>query len=136
MITAAELQQELGRCSGTENYYSVLFSKMVYTDGIKLLADRAGAYWLIDVIASYQQQCDRDEILRDFQVWYLVRPESELIPHLSHEHKNGCIITCWCDTPKEGDRPSIRQDVPLTDFPLTDIKLYVCDGVLMLPSEY
>jgi hypothetical protein len=136
MSLAIELQKELQQCSGTENYYRTMFSKLVYTDGIKLLADRAGAYWLIDVIASYQRQCDRDEMLQDFQLWYLVRPDSELIPHLSHAHQNGCIITCWTDTPSTAATPKIRQDVPLTDFPLPDIKLYVRDSVLMLPSEY
>jgi hypothetical protein len=26
--------------------------------------------------------------------------------------------------------------IPFTDFPLPEIKLYVCDNVILLPSEY
>ena len=35
-----------------------------------------------------------------------------------------------------GEPPLVRQAIRLSDFPLDAIKLYVADGVLMLPSEY
>jgi hypothetical protein len=134
MSLAIDLQKELQQFTGTEQYYKNL--GLLYTDGIKNLADRAGAYWLIDLIASYQPKCRRNEDLRDFQVWYLTRPGATIAPWLTQPHESGCIVTCWSDTPNAGEAPIVRQDVPFTDFPLVEIKLYVCGGVLMIPSEY
>ncbi len=37
---------------------------------------------------------------------------------------------------KEGVKPPVIQQIEYTDFPLPEIRLYVCDNVLMLPSEY
>jgi hypothetical protein len=34
------------------------------------------------------------------------------------------------------DRVIVRQEIEFTDFPLSEIKLYLTDGVLLLPSEY
>ena len=42
-------------------------------------------------------------------------------------------LACFDDLP---GRKIIEQEIGYTDFPLDDIKLYVCDGVLMLPGEY
>jgi len=49
-----ELQKGLAGFSGTEAYHrlSPLHGKLVCTDGVKYLADKAGAFWLIDAIAS------------------------------------------------------------------------------------
>ena len=35
-----------------------------------------------------------------------------------------------------GEKPLVTQNIPFTDFPLDTIDLWLCDGVLMLPSEY
>jgi hypothetical protein len=49
---------------------------------------------------------------------------------------NHCaFLTCWEDTPKTGDKPVIRQNIPFTDFPLPEIKLYVQESILMLPDD-
>lgn len=45
---------------------------------------------------------------------------------------NSAVLTCERDT----DEPMITQEIPFTDFPLAEITLYLCDGVLLLPSEY
>ncbi|MDO8954440.1 MAG: hypothetical protein Q7V63_06300 [Gammaproteobacteria bacterium] len=42
---------ELNQFTGTEAWYKHWLSGMVYTDGIKYMAEEAGAYWLIDEIA-------------------------------------------------------------------------------------
>jgi len=52
--------------SGTENYYQHS-SRLVYTDGVKHLVENAGAYWLLDIISSYQNMASRDSMLQDMQ---------------------------------------------------------------------
>ena len=71
-----ELESNLPHFTGAEEYhrlrYPWLRKDFLLTDGAKYLADKAGviggtAYWLIDIIASYQrEQPVKDE---SFQVW-------------------------------------------------------------------
>jgi hypothetical protein len=92
-----------------------------YTEGVQELAGRQGAYWLIDLIASYQKRCAKDRQLRDFQIWQLRKhPDSS------------ADLTCLRDTNDE----AFRVRIPFTDFPDNELKLYVSDGILMLPDEY
>lgn len=102
---------------GTEHWYKHWTGLVTYTDGIKYLADEAKAYWLIDLVASYQLE-HKD---KPFQVWNLrVKGESG-------------IVTMREDS----DRPIlVEQGIPYTDFPLVEIEFYCVDGVVMLKSEY
>jgi hypothetical protein len=106
-------KSDLNQFIGTEQYYRHP-SGLQYTDGIKYLAEKAGAYWLIDLIASYQPR------LEGFQLWQLEVSE------------NVGIIACRADS---GLPALVSQTIEYTDFPF-DIDVYVCDGVLLLPSEY
>jgi hypothetical protein len=119
---AIEIEKNLAYFTGTEQYhrYSII-SKLVLTDGAKYLADKAGAYWLMDIISSYQPQCQKDEMLRDFQLWTLNVNED-----------NSATIKCERDT----NDVAITQDIPFTDFPLKEIKLYCINNVILLTSEY
>ena len=127
---------DLSQFTGTETWYRH-FTGLLYTDGIQYLAEQAEAYWLIDAIASYQHQLKRDEYLADFQLWVLsVVGEGERdYPFLLPEGNHKAVLTCWSDTPKEGVKPAVIQQIEYTDFPLIEIKLYVSEGVLLLPSE-
>jgi len=115
-----ELEQGLAQCYGSEQYhkFSVL-SPLKITDGVKYLCDKAGAYWLLDIIASYQPQCMKDEMLRYYQIWKLNIKDGE------------GRVTCERDT---GDI-AITQPISYTDFPLDFIKLICTNGVILLPSE-
>ena len=53
MIDAAELEQGLAQHIGTDTHWAH-FSGLRYTTGIKDLAEKAEAFWLIDLVASYQ----------------------------------------------------------------------------------
>jgi len=109
------LEQELHEFIGTEHYYRHWLNRFVYTDGVKYLAERAGAFWLIDAIASYGRK-------EPFQLWELAK----------HENKTATLTM-----KEDSDRPVlVRQTIKWTDFPLDSIKLYLIDGVLLLPSEY
>ena len=67
----AQFQAELRQFCGTENWYRhPLNPRLVYTDGVQYLAEKAGAYWLIDVVASVQHT--EPQLARhSFQSWKL-----------------------------------------------------------------
>jgi hypothetical protein len=105
------LNGEFAGYTGTEEYFKHLFG-IVYTDGVQAVAEKYKAYWLIDAVASHQGKMKKEP----FQLWTL----------------NG-VLTMSTDS----DQPIlVSQEIPFTDFPSGELKLYLCDGVLMLPSEY
>ena len=106
-------ENELRQFTGTEQYYRHYLGGL-YTDGVQYMAGKAGAFWLLDVIFSYQRK-------EPFQVWTL-----------KVKDRVG-VVTMREDT---GQTVKVRQEIPFTDFPLAEIKLYLIDGVLLLPSEY
>jgi len=113
------LEEELEQFTGAMEYYRHPLG-ILFTDGVKYLADKAGAYWLIDAIASYQIRGDIRRI--PFQLWEL------------KVNKDGtAILTMKEDT---DELELVKQKIPFTDFPLNYQKLYLVDRVLMLPSEY
>ncbi len=125
-LDAADLRQ----FSGTENYYrwSILFPRMVLTDGTKYLADVGQCYWLMDAIASHQRKCLRFPELRENQFWTLKVNLKE----------REAVLTCQIDS---NMKPTIRQRIPFTDFPLEEMKLWVeplgdDKYVILLPSEH
>jgi len=91
---------------------------VLYTDGVRYLAEEAGAYWLLDVIASYQPQLGDVE----FQVWKLEK-----------QANNSALVYAVED---EGKPPLVEQEIPYTDFPFEEYKLYCQNTVILLPSEY
>ena len=111
---------DLSSFTGTEQWYRHgLMRKVLYTDGVKYVADTGGAYWLIDEIAFGQAMVDvaREE----FQVWKLT-VNSDQTATLSCEDGN--------------DRVIITKKIEYTDFPMNEIVFYYRDNVLMLPNEY
>ncbi|KJH70248.1 DUF6876 family protein [Aliterella atlantica] len=110
----------LDRFHGTERYYSHWLG-IKLTDGAFYLQEN-GAAWLVDAIASHQtKKLLSDPMLKAIQFWTLtVNPD------------NSALLRCDRD---EGDT-ALTQEIPFTDFPLSEIKLYLVEKVLMLPSEY
>ncbi len=129
MLTHESLRQ----FTGTEGYHrwSPLFRRHCLTDGAQYLAEQAGAYWLMDAIASHHQTaCQKDHRCRDIQFWTL---KTDLDKHT-------CVLQCWGDSGK-GEKPVVTQEIEYTDFPLEEIKLFCqpldeTNWVIMLPSEY
>ena len=111
-ITKAELNQ----FTGTEQYYRHWSLRIVFTDGVKYVAETAGAFWLIDVVASYQP------LKAEFQVWKLVK------------EGNAYAVICT----DGNDVVLKKQELPFTDFPehLMPFEMYFQNDVLFLPSEY
>ncbi len=124
MLTASDLAQ----FTGTSQWYrwSILFKNCVLTDGTRYLAEQAGAYWLMDAIASHQPKALKNANLRDFQLWTLTVKDRE------------GILECREDS---DTKPIITQKIPYTDFPLEKIDLYcnpldATNRVIYLPSEH
>ena len=54
-ISPETLESDLAQFTGSENYYRhSLNRKFMHTDGVNYLAEKAGAFWLVDLIASHQ----------------------------------------------------------------------------------
>jgi hypothetical protein len=126
---AAELEANLPHFTGTQSYtnlrYPWLRSRFLLTDGAKYLAETAKAFWLMDAIASHQT--NKLVAAEPFQYWKLAVNE-----------KNQATLTCT----DGNENALVRQDIPYSDFPLSEITLYAEQSdylaglVLMLPSEY
>jgi len=132
MLDAETLSKNLQHFSGSEDFYRH-FLGIYYTDGVKYLAENAQCYWLIDAIASHQPKLQKIEALTEFQLWFL---------HVGDAHEfikptagNKAVLTCWEDTPTPETKPAVAQQIPFTNFPLREIKLYLQKKVLILPSE-
>ena len=112
---------ELAQFTGSENWYRhALVRTITYTDGVKYLAARAVAYWLLDEIALSQSL--KAVKAETFQVWTLKLDAKG----------NSASLTC-----DNGDKKVVyTKRIKFTDFPLPEIKLYCTDGVILLPSEY
>jgi hypothetical protein len=115
-LTQADLQQ----FTGSEEYYQhPLFKGYTYTDGVRFVAQQACAYWLIEAILSWQ--CDAEVRREPFQHWTLtVAKDASAL--LKVTDGNADILA--------------KQKFSFTDFPLEEISFYLCDTVLILPSEY
>lgn len=121
-MTPQELQQNLSQFTGTEAYtkWSILFRNFVLTDGAKFLAEEAGAYWLMDAVASHYQAYKKE----GFVVAKLLKYKGN-----------------WVLDITDGDENSLAtQRIEYSDFPLEEITLYVIPQddlwVILLPSEY
>lgn len=114
-LTEADLRQ----FTGGETRYRHPIGRLLYTEGVKYLAEKGGAYWLLDVVGSYQgnprvKACEP-------QFWTLTVKDG----------KGVVVMREDTDTPD-----IVRQRIPYTDFPLPEARIWVCDGTMLLPSEY
>jgi hypothetical protein len=131
-MTAKLTESDLSGFTGTEHWYRHWTRKLVYTDGVKFLAQKGEAAWLIDAIASYQgdRKITGNNMLRDMQFWKLKKGEG-----------NSATLTCRADSDV---KPAITQKIEYTDFPLNEVEIWVergsVDGehedmIAMLPGE-
>ncbi len=112
--------EDLGQFTGTEYWYRhPLFPRQSYTDGVRYVAQNAGAYWLIEKIFALQ----RHEAIRAeaFQVWKL-KVNADATAILSVEDGN--------------ENHVYAEPLTFTDFPVQGITFWLTDDVLFLPSEY
>ena len=111
-------QSDLSRFTGTEHYYKHPLSGYVYTDGVQYLAEKAGAYWLLDKILITTRYKKK---LQEWGAWILT----------VNEDKTALLI---CD---DGNGNILHKEkLDYTDFPLDRIECWFENGVLILPSEH
>ena len=132
-MTVEEIERHLAHFTGTQEYLRynpALFPKVILTEGARFVAEELEAFWLMDIIASYQPELSKDPEAAYMQFWTLKVEQGK--------HGRSAVVICERDT----DDEILRQVIDLTDFPLDEIKFYVSladeDGtmVVMLPSEY
>jgi hypothetical protein len=116
-------QAELDRFIGSELLWHqpLLFFK--YTDGIKFVAEKGNAYWLLTDISAFQHHRSIVEHAKNdhFQLWKLTVRSDETAT-LTCDDGNGHVL--------------FTHEYHYTTFPLPEIKFYLVDKILMLPSEY
>ncbi len=125
--------QELRQFSGDDQRYRhAINRRVIYTPGIQYLAEKAGAYWLIDAIAIHigskpmQRKMALDPRAGEMLFWSLtVKPDQS-----AH-------LTAVVD---QDVSPIFRERIQWTDFPLDKIDIWSAfDGqywTLYLPSEH
>ena len=112
-----EIESNLAQFTGTEHYYKHFLGGLLLTDGAKFIAE-LGAYWLMDIIGSIQNHPK-------------IRNEEFLTIKLVVKNDKAVF------TAEDGDLNVLySQKISYTDFPLDEIKLFVSNKVVMLPSEY
>ena len=108
-----------GNSLGSENFWCHRPSLILYTDGVKELAEKCEAFWLIDLIISHQ--CHKAANLERFQVWDLKRVKDNAFTIVATDGNHNKVTT---------------QEIPFSDFPYDLATVWLVDGCLMLPCEY
>lgn len=119
-MKSGELMLHLQQFTGTNYYYphSIVGSgKLLLTDGCQFLREKANCYWLFDILSSYQYKLSKEP----FQSWKLKK-----------EVSGGWEIIATDGNTKQ----LVTQKIPYSDFPMDEVKLFLSEGVVMLPSEY
>ena len=140
-ILAAEIAEDLAQFYDSEQYHRYLGLRL--TDGVKVFATMAGAYWLLDVIASVQgnvKACTEER----HQFWSIRREGSEADIYCHDGNMSESLAKkVWANPNNlDGWRGHLHyhQHIGYTDFVFREFELYAVVGeggrVVMLPSEY
>ena len=103
-------EAELNQFTGSEHWYRHgLLRSILFTDGAKYLADKAGAYWLLDEIALARRG-EKAVAAEEFQVWKLTVDLDRHSATLTCDDGNGRIVF---EKPIEYTDFSAGRDQPL-----------------------
>ena len=112
---------DLAQFTGSEHWYRhAMVRDILYTDGVKYVAETAGAYWLIDEIAL-AQRFDKLIAAEEFQSWKLIVNAGHTATLTCEDGNGGVVFT---------------KAIEFTDFPLPEITLFFTNKTILLPSEY
>jgi hypothetical protein len=114
------LRKELRQFTRSPSHHPHPSAYLAFTEGVAFLVERARLQWLIHLIAFWQPHALKDAWLREFQLWELRVADGK------------GTLTCLY----AADDIAFRQRLGQADSALDYVRLYVQDGVLMLPSEH
>ncbi|MCU7550419.1 hypothetical protein OCK74_14960 [Chitinophagaceae bacterium LB-8] len=105
--------------NGSDHFFQHRPSRIYFSQGVKDLADICSAYWLLELIISYQ--CKRRIKAEGFQVWELKRINEDRF-----------IVTAT-----DGNHHRlVYHYLPQCDFTYDLATIWLIRGVLVLPVEY
>ena len=124
--------------SSTESYHYSAGLPFVYTDGISELAEKHNCVWLLSVIHSYfglsktyAKVDDRGNI-----TWLENKNGKDefLVCFLQKTSENSAVFTIDLD---DGDdcKTVVYQKIPFTEIDIDSLKIYIENGVVLLPNE-
>ncbi len=112
-INLSKIEENLSSFIGTTQYYrySPIFPNFYLTDGTKYLGEELRAFWLYDIIASFQShsKIKDNEKLRSIQFWTLNVSDNK--GRLFLEEDRGV--------------ETLSYTIGYTDFPLESTRLWV-----------
>lgn len=126
MALAKELP-ELNHFIGTEQYHRGMAGPhLVYTDGVRHVGFEHDAVWLFTDIGLYHRNIMMDRKIdgerKEFIAAKLKVDPDDKSAVLTLEDGNGGALS--------------TAHISYTDFPAQEFMVYICNGVIMLPSEY
>lgn len=128
-LTQPDLNTFIG---GGQFYKQISLPRLVYSEGVKYLAECGEAYWLIAAIWAHLQTEKVAKAIVDEP-----RIESLHFWTLTVSSDNSAVLSAKMDSPFP---PFIEQHIAYTDFPLTEARIWVSHDAegwrLFLPSEY
>lgn len=114
----SEIREALAQCTGSEHWYRhPLARACLYTDGAKLFAEMAGAYWFLDIVATEVLTFQKKE---EFIVVTLAVTGSKAV--ITADDGNGNVF--W------------TRDIEFTDCPEGEWKFFLQNSTFFVPSEY
>ena len=119
---------ELKHFTGSEQFYKHgINRKLIYTEGVQYLAEKAGCYWLIDSVACLLLPLVLKKHKDHFySIQLFVQPDGSAVVTIGDGNGNSYL----------------DHKVRWTDFPIVGeaVKFFLCESeghyCLMLPSEY
>jgi hypothetical protein len=112
------LESDLRQFTGTEQYhFNPFYRWMQYTDGVKYFAEKAGAYWFLDIIGTELLALTKNE-------------EFMAIDLIVRDGKFQILVTDGNDTVLK------KKTGNFTDCPTGVYRFFLTNNVLMVTSEY
>ena len=120
-ISYEEFSNNLDRFIGSEHFYPIAFSPLVFTEGIKYFAETCECFWLIDLIGHGLKRLHRElgylfidiEVNKRHTVHITVRQDRDMPVVFDKKQRDLCKI-----------------------IPVGTYRLYLMNDTLLLPSEY
>lgn len=123
MPKVVDLKSELAQFTGTENlYFNPLYRNLRYTDGVKCFTERAGAYWMLDIIGTEFHPKTTGE-----------NPKWDYFLSITMGVKDSKAKIKVTDG---NETTFAAKEISYTDCPEGEWNFYLTDNVLLLPSEY